>query len=83
MIKAISVKANDDFSILVSLEDGRIVRMDMSFIQDKSGPVVEPLKNIEEFKRVFVNKGIVTWPTGYDIHPYFLIDQSTSATHAG
>ncbi|MGK5088316.1 DUF2442 domain-containing protein [Bdellovibrionota bacterium FG-2] len=75
MTKAIQVVANDDYSILVTLEDGRIIRVDMASIKNESGPVVDPLKSILEFKKVFVRNGIVTWPTGYDIDPYFLVQQ--------
>ena len=75
MIKAISVIPNKDFSITVNLEDGRTIRMEMNFIFKKSGPVVDPLKNEEGFKKVFIRRGIVTWSTGYDIDPYFLISE--------
>ncbi|MGK5084942.1 DUF2442 domain-containing protein [Bdellovibrionota bacterium FG-1] len=75
MIKALQVIAKDDFSIFVTLEDGRVMRLDMSFINSQSGPVVDPLKSLSEFKKVFVRNGIVTWPTGYDIDPYYLVEQ--------
>ncbi len=75
MTKAIQVLANDDYSILVTLEDGRQIRVDLTFIKNESGPVVDPLKILSEFKKVFVRNGIVTWPTGYDIDPYFLVEQ--------
>ncbi len=75
MIKAVSVIANDDLSIIATLEDGRIVRMDVSSILTETGPVVEPLKQLSEFKKVFVRNGVVTWPTGYDIDPYFLVEE--------
>ena len=74
MIKAVSVNANDDFSITISLEDGRTLRLDLSNLKNETGPVVEPLKQIAEFKKVFVRNGIVTWPTGYDIDPYYLVE---------
>lgn len=77
MIKAIHVTASDDYSIYVTLEDGRKLRIDMAFIKNQSGSVVDPLKNLAEFKKVFVRNGIVTWSTGYDIDPYYLIEQGT------
>ena len=77
MIKAVKVVANDDYSILVTLEDGRAMRMDMAFIRSQSGPVVEPLKQLQEFRKVFIRNGIVTWTTGYDIDPYFLIENGS------
>jgi hypothetical protein len=39
--------------------------------------VVEPLKQLTEFKRVFVKNGMVIWPTGYDVDPYYLIENGT------
>ncbi len=80
MIRAIGVVANDDYSIEVRLEDGRDLKMDMKFLTDESGPVVDPLKKIMEFKKVFIRNGIVTWPTGYDIDPYFLLEQGSIIT---
>ena len=74
MIKAISVEALNDFSIVVSLEDGRSIKMDMSYLKSLSGPVVDPLKDLKGFKNVFVRNGIVTWHTGYDIDPYHLVE---------
>ena len=74
MIKVIQVVANDDFSIHATLEDGRIIRLEMGFIKKQNGPVVDPLHNLSEFKNVFVRNGVVTWPSGYDIDPYFLVE---------
>jgi hypothetical protein len=75
MIKSIQVIAHDDYTISVSLEDGRTIKMDMAFIKTLSGSVVEPLKTLSEFKKVFVRNGIVTWTTGFDIDPYYLVEQ--------
>ncbi len=77
MIKAIQAVANDDYTIIVTLEDGRRLKVDMSVINSQSGPVVDPLKMLTEFKKVFVRNGIVTWTTGYDIDPYFLVEQGS------
>lgn len=74
MIKAISVQAFADYTIKVTLEDGRVVIMDMGYVKDLKGPVVEPLKDSETFKKVFVRNGIVTWQSGYDIDPYYLVE---------
>jgi hypothetical protein len=41
MIKAIDVVAYPDFTISVNMEDGRTLKMDMSFIKSLSGPVVD------------------------------------------
>ena len=77
MIRAVQVIAQDDFNILVTLEDGRRIKFDMNFLKDQSGPVVDPLKNSIEFKKVFIRNGIVTWTTGFDIDPYYLIERGS------
>ncbi len=77
MIRAIRVIANDDYSILATLEDGRTLRVDMRYLKSQTGPVVETLKDIGEFKKVFVRNGIVTWPSGYDIDPYYLVENGS------
>ncbi len=79
MIKAIKVTANDDYTILVTLEDGRNLMMNMAFIKNSAGPVVEPLKELGEFKKVFIRNGIVLWPTGYDIDPYYLAEHGVAS----
>ncbi len=77
MIRALKVIATEDFHVIADLEDGRTLKLNMSFIKNESGPVVEPLKTFEEFKKVFIKDGIVTWSTGYDVDPYFLVEKGT------
>ena len=74
MIRAISAFAFDDYTIQVSLEDGRVIKMDMQYLKNLSGPVVDPLKDPKAFQKVFVRNGIVAWQTGYDIDPYHLVE---------
>ncbi len=80
MINAISVVASEDFFIVVNLEDGRTLKLDMNFIKHEAGYVVEAIHNLEEFKKVFIKNGIVSWPSGYDIDPYFLEAQGLNIT---
>ncbi|MBC7713407.1 MAG: DUF2442 domain-containing protein [Rhizobacter sp.] len=77
MTKAIKVEASKDFTIIVSLEDGRKFKLDLSYIKNSSGPVVEPLKNQNEFIKAFIQDGIVSWSTGFDIDPYFILEEGT------
>ncbi len=76
MIKATSVVVNDDYSVIVTLEDGRIACIDMNYIKNEFGPIVEPLKQLENFKKAFIRNGILCWPTGYDMDPYFLLESA-------
>ena len=65
--KITSVKANDDFTIECEMENGEIYKHDMSFIHSEGGEVIEPLKDINVFKKVCVENGYLTWPNGYDL----------------
>lgn len=72
MINATKVEPTDDFKILIDLEDGRKIEFGMNYIHSENGIVIDPLKDIKNFEKVFIKNGIVTWPTGYDIDPYYL-----------
>ena len=74
MIKAKKVIPHLDFKITVTFEDNRVCIIDMNFIFEESGPVIDPLKTYDAFKNVTIVDGIVTWPTGYDIDPEYLLE---------
>lgn len=72
MTKVKEVIPHPDFKLTVIFEDNNISTIDMNFIFQESGPVVNPLKSYENFRLVFVEDGVITWPTGYDIDPQYL-----------
>ena len=77
MIKAISARAKGLYCIEVTLADGTVIEHDMSYLSSEHGPVVDAIKSAAEFAKVFIDRGIVSWPSGYDIDPYFLVESST------
>lgn len=68
MRKIISVKPYDDYSLICELDGGSVYKYDMSFLLKKTGEMIIPLKDIDYFKKVFIESGTLAWPNGYDIH---------------
>ena len=64
----IEVKANDDFTLECGMENGEIFKYDMSYLKDyEGGPMIQPLKDIRYFKKVYLEAGVLEWPNGFDI----------------
>ncbi len=74
MIKPKQVTPEKDFKLHVIFDNGKESIIDASFILLESGPVVDPLKNWEHFQKVSIVDGIISWPTGYDIAPEYLLE---------
>ena len=52
---------------------------DFSSLLNRTGPMVEPLKDPGYFARVFIDDGALTWPNGYDWDPIALHDEMREA----
>jgi hypothetical protein len=57
-----------EFTIKCVMENGDIYNYDMSSIVKSNSPMTDPLKNIDFFKKVFIELGSLSWPNGYEIH---------------
>ena len=62
------VRATDDFKLICEMENGEVYEYDMSFVHNQSGEVIDPLKDIDFFKKVWIEYGALEWPSGYGIH---------------
>jgi hypothetical protein len=58
----------------LAFDDGAVKIVDLE--QELDGPVFEPLRDIEFFRRVRVNldTGTIEWPNGADFAPEFLYE---------
>lgn len=56
-----------DYRIRLTFQDGQAKTLD--FRQWLEGPIFEPLKDPEYFRRFFLDGGTVVWPNGADIAP--------------
>jgi len=74
MMKVISVKANDDFSLDLEFSDRSVRRFD--FKPYLNFPVFRELKDLNYFKQVGLLFGTVYWPNEQDISPDTLFLES-------
>ena len=70
----------DAYRIRLTFADGTAGTVD--FEPWLQGPVFEPLKDVQYFKRFCVEAGTVSWPNGADIAPETLHAAARSAAAA-
>ena len=70
--KLLDLKVNDDFTLECEMENGEMYLYDMSSIKNANGEMVEPLKDINYFKKVVIDYGRPTWPNGHDVDPAYI-----------
>ena len=69
-----------EYAMLLTFNDGleRVV----DFTHWIQGPIFEPLRDPEYFRRFFLEGGTVVWPNGADIAPETLYEQAKSSEAA-
>jgi hypothetical protein len=65
-----------DYRIELVFQDG--VQATVDFAQWLDGPVFEPLRDREYFRRFFIDGGTVAWPNGADIAPETLYEEAAA-----
>jgi hypothetical protein len=63
----VDAQYDGDYRIRVTFDDASHNTID--FRTWLEGPVFEPLKDAQYFRRFFVSGGTITWPNGADIAP--------------
>ena len=69
-----------EYRIHVTFNDGKSGTVDFSSWLE--GPIFEPLKDVDYFRRFFLDGGTVSWPNGADIAPETLYAQAQSSAAA-
>jgi hypothetical protein len=72
MIKISKIEWAGGHRLRFTFTDGAVGEFDFSGVVTEPGPMVEPLRDLGYFKRVFLNYGAPTWPNGFDIAPAWL-----------
>lgn len=79
MIDVIGVRRLGGYTLEIEFSDGTRGVRDFASVLQRTGPMVEPLKDPAYFARVFIDDGALTWPNGYDWDPIALHDEMKAA----
>lgn len=79
LIKVRKAKPLGGYRLAIEFSDDTMGERDFSFITSETGPMLEPLKDLTYFRRLFVENGVITWPNGYDWDPIALHDEMKAA----
>ena len=69
MIKVITARYQDDFQVALSFSDGKEGTYDGRILLERSGSLLEPLRNESYFQRLFIDAGALCWPNGLELSP--------------
>lgn len=72
------IEYRHDYTYVVVLDDGLAAEIDFEPYLGR-GPIFEPLKDIEFFKRATLEGGTIAWPNGADISPESLCERVEAA----
>jgi hypothetical protein len=72
MIKVSKISWLGDHRLKFRFTDDSVGEFDFAALVNEPGPMVEPLRDVAYFKRVFLEFGAPTWPNGFDIAPDWL-----------
>lgn len=69
MIKVIEAKYLGDFQIDVIFSDGKEGVFDGHALLQRTGPLLDPLRDEHYFQRFFIDAGALCWPNGLELSP--------------
>jgi hypothetical protein len=69
MIKLIAARYLGNFKLTLEFSDGAVGEFDGGVLLQRSGPLLEPLRNETYFRRCFVDAGALCWPNGLELSP--------------
>jgi hypothetical protein len=69
MIKILQVEALADFQLRLIFSDGSQGLFDGQVLLQRSGPLLDPLRDPAYFRRAFIDAGALCWPNGLELSP--------------
>jgi hypothetical protein len=69
MIKVNEARYLGNFRIAVIFSDGKEGAFDGNVLLQKSGSLLEPLRDENYFHRFFIDAGALCWPNGLELSP--------------
>ena len=69
MIKLVLVEPASDFQLRLRFSDGRRGVFEGRMLLQRSGPLLDPLREPACFRRAFIDAGALCWPNGLELSP--------------
>lgn len=69
MIKLTTARYRGNFQVALGFSDGKEGIFDGRELLQRSGPLLEPLRDEAFFARLFVDAGALCWPNGLELSP--------------
>ena len=80
MIKILQVETLADFQLRLSFSDGSHGVFDGQGLLQRSGPLLDALRDPTYFGRAFIDAGALCWPNGLELSPRRALEQCRRAS---
>ncbi len=75
MIKILRIHKLGEFQLLLEFSEGSRGSFDGRPLLQRTGPLLEPLRNPAYFARAFIDAGALCWPNGLELSPARVYEQ--------
>ena len=79
LIDVVRVEPRGGYRLALAFSDGSEGERDFADLMAEGGEMVEPLRDVAFFARVFLDDGVLTWPNGFDLDSIALHQEMKAA----
>ena len=79
LIDVVRVEPRGGYRLALVFSDGSEGERDFADLIAEGGEMVEPLRDVAFFARVFLDDGVLTWPNGFDLDSIALHQEMKAA----